>query len=374
MEVEENKMALSKRTLLMLVSVVLAISMSVFGTIAYLTSSAQATNTFTVGDVEITLDETEVDEDGNPKYPVDTDGDGETDVEISIDDNGTITVDPTPDDDSDEPIVIKPDEDSNYPPTDIDGDGDKDEIEVDDNGNIIVKPEGGDPTTIVPGVDVTIDDDGTITIDPDCPECEDIVIKPNEDGTYPDTDVDGDGDKDKIEVDEDGNIIITDPDGNTIVTEPSKTDGNEYNVVPGQEYLKDPTVTVKADSEESYVRMRVEITNYAQVKAALGVADDQILSTFAPDLNTADWEQQDVSVADDVLTVEFWYKETVEAGKVDVELPALFETFTVPGTLTKDELMAVAGMEMNVYGDAIQAVTFDTAEEAWAAFGEQEGN
>ena len=77
-------MALSKRTLLMLVSVVLAISMSVFGTIAYLTSSAQATNTFTVGDVEITLDETEVDEDGNPKYPVDTDGDGLKDGEEII--------------------------------------------------------------------------------------------------------------------------------------------------------------------------------------------------------------------------------------------------------------------------------------------------
>ena len=366
-------MALSKRTLLMLVSVVLAISMSVFGTIAYLTSSAQATNTFTVGDVEITLDETEVDEDGNPKFPVDTDGDGEADVEISIDDKGNITVDPTPGDDSDDPIVIKPNEDGTYPDTDIDGDGDKDKIEVDDAGNIIVTPEGGDPTTIMPEADVTVDEDGTITISP-CPDCKDIVIKPNEDGTYPDTDVDSDGDKDKIEIDENGNVVITDPNGNKIVTEPSKTDGNEYNVVPGQEYLKDPTVTVKAGSEESYVRMRVEITNYAEVKAALGVADDKILSTFAPDLNTADWEQKDVSVSDDVLTVEFWYKETVEAGKVDVELPALFETFTVPGTLTKDELQAVAGMEMSVYGDAIQAASFDSAEEAWTAFGEQEGN
>ena len=308
-------MKLSKRALVMTVAMVLAMTMSVFGTVAYLTSTAKATNTFTVGDVEIDLNETEVDEDGNTKYPVDTDGDGEPDRVIIVDkEDGTITIiDPKdPDDPSDDEVTE------------------------------VIEPTGKD-------------DEGNYV--------------------YPDADVDGDGDDDKITVDEDGNIVLDPDTDDEKVIEPGKTDGNEYNVIPGGEYLKDPTVTVLKGSEESYVRMRVEITNYAAVKEALGVADAQILPTMAPDLNTTDWLQQDVSVKDDVLTIEFWYKETVDASDAaeDVVLPALFETFTVPGTLTKDDLAAIAGMEMNIYGDAIQTMSFDDAEEAWKSFGEQEG-
>lgn len=369
-------MKLSKRALAMTVALVLAMTMSVFGTVAYLTSSAKATNTFTVGDVEITLDETKVDEDGNPKYPVDLDGDGETDVEISVDDKGNIIVDPTPGDDTDEPIVIERNDDGTYPPTDIDGDGKDETIEAEKGVVTITPGNGDDPVTVMPGTDVTVDEDGTITINPGCPDCEDIVIERNEDGTYPDTDVNGDGEKDKIEVDENGNVIITDSNGNPVVIDPAKSEGNEYNIVPGAEYLKDPTVTVIKGSEESYVRMRVEITNYAAVKAALEVADDEILSTLAPDLNTTDWEQKSASAAGDVLTVVFWYKEPVDASYAagNVELPALFETFTVPGTLGRDDLQAIAGMKMDIYGEAIQTASFDSAEEAWTSFEGQNSN
>lgn len=308
-------MKLSKRALVTTLALMLAMTMSVFGTVAYLTSTAKATNTFTVGDVEITLEETDVDEDGNPKYPVDTDGDGDTDRIITVDpEDGTITIiDPKDPDDPADDVIID-----------------------------TIEPTGKD-------------EDGNFT--------------------YPDADLDGDGDDDKITVDEDGNIVLDPGTDDEETIEPGKSDGNEYNVVPGEEYLKDPTVTVLKGSEESYVRMRVEITNYAAVKEALGVEDDKILSTLAPDLNTADWTQKSATVKDDVLTIEFWYKETVDASDAaeDVVLPALFETFTVPGTLTKDDLAAIAGMEMNIYGDAIQTVSFDDAEEAWKSFGEQEG-
>lgn len=308
-------MKLSKRALVTTLALMLAMTMSVFGTVAYLTSSAKATNTFTVGDVEITLEETDVDEDGNPKYPVDTDGDGDTDRIITVDpEDGTITIiDPKDSDDPTDDVIID-----------------------------TIEPTGKD-------------EDGNFT--------------------YPDADLDGDGDDDKITVDEDGNIVLDPGTDDEETIEPGKSDGNEYNVVPGEEYLKDPTVTVLKGSEESYVRMRVEITNYAAVKEALGVEDDKILSTLAPDLNTADWTQKSATVKDDVLTVVFWYKEPVDASDTaeDVELPALFETFTVPGTLTKDDLQAIADMKMDIYGDAIQTASFDSAEEAWAGFGEQEG-
>lgn len=53
-----------KKTLTVLLALVLVIAMSVAGTMAYLTSTDSVTNTFTVGKVRITLDETKVDEYG----------------------------------------------------------------------------------------------------------------------------------------------------------------------------------------------------------------------------------------------------------------------------------------------------------------------
>ena len=53
-----------KKTLTVLLALVLVIAMSVAGTMAYLTSSDSVTNTFTVGNVKITLDEADVNEYG----------------------------------------------------------------------------------------------------------------------------------------------------------------------------------------------------------------------------------------------------------------------------------------------------------------------
>lgn len=49
-----------KKTLTVVIALVLVVVMSVAGTVAYLTSSDTVTNTFTVGKVEITLDEAKV--------------------------------------------------------------------------------------------------------------------------------------------------------------------------------------------------------------------------------------------------------------------------------------------------------------------------
>lgn len=59
-----------KKKLLIVISVVLAVAAivtaSVVGTVAYLTSASKVSNVFTVGNVFITLDESEVDADGVP--------------------------------------------------------------------------------------------------------------------------------------------------------------------------------------------------------------------------------------------------------------------------------------------------------------------
>lgn len=55
-----------KKTLTVVIALVLVVVMSVAGTVAYLTSTKTVTNTFTVGKVEITLDEKKVDVYGVP--------------------------------------------------------------------------------------------------------------------------------------------------------------------------------------------------------------------------------------------------------------------------------------------------------------------
>lgn len=264
-------MRIGKRSLIMALSMMLAMTLSVFGTMAYLTSTASATNTFTVGNVLIDLDETAVDPEGNPKY--DLDGNGTPDV--SVDEDGNITVLP----------------DSSVPKDEI-----PDQGTIDENGNLV--PEQGKP---IP---------------------------------------------------------------------PSRNKGNQYNLVPGKEFLKDPTVTVKEGSEESYVRMVVTITNAAAVKDALGCAAGDVLGVIVPDLNLTAWPLSGIveDTTADTITYEFRYFETVNGKDGDKVLPALFETFQVPVTVGNKGLEAFQGMQMTVEGHAIQSAALADEKAAWAAF------
>ena len=56
---------MNKKSILVVLSVLALVAASVFGTLAYLTDTDQATNTFTVGQVGLKLDEAEVNPDGS---------------------------------------------------------------------------------------------------------------------------------------------------------------------------------------------------------------------------------------------------------------------------------------------------------------------
>lgn len=58
-----------KKALLLALCAVLLVAATVMGTMAYLTSTDKVENTFTIGKVAITLDETDVDEDGTAVTP-----------------------------------------------------------------------------------------------------------------------------------------------------------------------------------------------------------------------------------------------------------------------------------------------------------------
>ena len=144
--------------------------------------------------------------------------------------------------------------------------------------------------------------------------------------------------------------------------------GNEYKLMPGHEYIKDPTVTVKADSEESYVRMIVTISDLADVKAAFGA--DFLPQYFVTGWDNDIWETTgQVIETNDTAAYEFRYYKTVETvDKEDLKLEPLFKTIKVPGSVENEALAALEEMEINVIAYAIQADGFDDAEAAWAAF------
>lgn len=59
-------MKTAKKAMLMTLCAIILVVATVFGTMAYLTSTDKVTNTFTVGNVKITLDEAKVNPDGSP--------------------------------------------------------------------------------------------------------------------------------------------------------------------------------------------------------------------------------------------------------------------------------------------------------------------
>ena len=59
-------MKTAKKAMLMTLCAIILVVATVFGTMAYLTSTDKVENTFTVGNVKITLDEAKVDTDGSP--------------------------------------------------------------------------------------------------------------------------------------------------------------------------------------------------------------------------------------------------------------------------------------------------------------------
>lgn len=171
---------------------------------------------------------------------------------------------------------------------------------------------------------------------------------------------------DEADVDEDGQIIAG----------ADRVKGNEYHLIPGQTYVKDPTVTVKAGSEESYVRMEVEVNCLAELDAIFAPNGADLLDIF----NGYDekyWElvSTDRNTTDNTVTYEFRYINdtgTVEGGAHDIPLKPLFESFTLPGVITGEQLKMIGNnLKINVYGHAIQAATFDNANAAWTAFDQQ---
>ena len=169
-----------------------------------------------------------------------------------------------------------------------------------------------------------------------------------------------------------GNVQITldeakvNPDG-TLVPNAERVKANSYKLLPGRTYIKDPTVTVKAGSESSYIKMTVTFSKAAELDAIFAPTGGANLTSIFNGYDSDNWIEKGSTTAANTRTYEFWYKEAVAAPTADVVLDALFDSITVPDSITKEQLATIEGMEITVNAYAIQAAGFANAEEAWAA-------
>lgn len=142
----------------------------------------------------------------------------------------------------------------------------------------------------------------------------------------------------ETETDEKGNPVDKDGDG------PDKTtEGNSYEMIPGKEYLKDPTVTVLAGNEACWLFVKLD-----EIDGSINNADGSVTSTGAfKDYLTYTigdgWTQlyQEGAYGKDDQKVEGVYYRFVGEDTDDTEMayPVLLDNkIIVKGEVTKDML------------------------------------
>ena len=170
-----------------------------------------------------------------------------------------------------------------------------------------------------------------------------------------------------------GNVQITldeakaNADG-TLVANADRVKANSYKLIPGHTYNKDPMVTVLSGSESSYIKMTVTFSKAAELDAIFAPTGGANLTSIFNGYDSTNWIAKGSTTAANTRTYEFWYKETVAAPKADVVLDALFDSITVPGSITKEQLKTIDGMTITVNAYAIQADGFTGAADAWSHF------
>lgn len=155
----------------------------------------------------------------------------------------------------------------------------------------------------------------------------------------------------------------------SLVEGAERVKANSYKLLPGHTYNKDPMVTVLNGSEASYIKMTVTFSK-ASALDAIFARDGADLTSIFNGYDSTYWiyKGNTKDATANTRTYEFWYKDPVGAPDGDVPLDALFDSITVPGAITNEQLATIKDMTITVNAYAIQADGFDDADDAWAAF------
>lgn len=143
---------------------------------------------------------------------------------------------------------------------------------------------------------------------------------------------------------------------NATLTETAKTETTEFKIVPGVDITKDPVATVKANSEDCYLFVKLTEKNWP----AFTEADN---TTRKVKYEIADgWTELEDGV---------YYRVVTKDGTADQSFHVLKDDLvTVSNTLTKENANAIqtAGApELTVAVYAVQKESMGSVEKAWAA-------
>lgn len=165
-----------------------------------------------------------------------------------------------------------------------------------------------------------------------------------------------------------GNVIITldEADVDNSTADKDRDTANEYHLLPGKKYEKDPTVHVDSSSEDCYIFVKV-VNNIAAIEAATETDD---YTNIAGQIAANDWVQLKDANGNDVEGV-YYYKYKV--AKTDAKRDyVVFSNFKISGTVDNTTLAGYvtktnADSYIQIQAYAIQADGFANAAAAWAA-------
>lgn len=145
----------------------------------------------------------------------------------------------------------------------------------------------------------------------------------------------------------------------------SRVKENNYHLMPGYTYIKDPTITVLNNSLDSYIRILVTVNKINNLKEIYG--DNFSLNDICNDLSSK-WTYYGETLEDDKVIYEYRYNDIVNALNGNVKLEPLFKSFTIDESVTVEELETIKDLEIKIVGHAIQESGFNGADDAWLNF------
>lgn len=136
-------------------------------------------------------------------------------------------------------------------------------------------------------------------------------------------------------------------DGTYVSNKDARVDANEYKLIPGHTYIKDPTIHVADDSEECWLFVKVE--------NGLANAEAEGATSIESQMAAKGWTK-----VDDTDVYAYATKQVAGADVV------VFDNFKIAGTT---DVSQYEDAEIVVTAYAIQADGFATAAAAWADAG-----
>ena len=137
-----------------------------------------------------------------------------------------------------------------------------------------------------------------------------------------------------------GNVYIT-------LTETGAVNGqNAYHLIPKNSYTKDPTITLKAGSEDAWIAAKITFSN----KDAYALLSGGVLNTDAVIL---EWQGN----------VLYVYVKASQEATAQIKL---FESLIIPETWDNEDMNKLKGMTIDVAAYAVQANGFNDCKSAMA--------